>query len=113
MKDKLLLNKRQWLNPVGHNDSGAISSKVEFHQNGVSADVSIWDCSRKITLSFCYYGEVQARQRVKKIDALIQHLQLTKGALAEGYTLSCEAGHIEGAEEQDKKFKRNWEEDEG
>ena len=109
MKDKLLLNKREWLNPIGHNDSGAVASKVDFHENGISADVSIWDCSKKIVLSFCFYGERQAKQRIKKLDTLIKHLQLVKEALGKGYILSAEAGHLDGAEEQDRKFNRHWE----
>ena len=109
MKDKLLLNKREWLNPIGHEDTGAVSSRVEFHRNGIAADVSIWDCSKKISLSFCFFGERQAKQRLKKIDTLIKHLQDVKAALGEGYTLSCTVGHLDEAEEQDKKFKRNWE----
>lgn len=77
MKYKRYYATRQWLNPVGHHDSGAIEAKVEEdYGSRVAAELSIWDCGRKITLAFDFdaKNKESAAQRADKIALLIKVL---------------------------------------
>ena len=88
MKYKEIHNRRGWLNPKDHWDTGGIHSKVAVDEGGIDASLTIWDCFRKISLSFSAYTEKEAKQRAVKINLLIQHLQETKAAMGKAYALT-------------------------
>lgn len=81
------IDKRLWLNPTKHSDTGAIQYHVSKYEGDswVDASFTIWDCSRKTTLSFDFNGEQAAKQRAEKVDALIDALQQFKQAMGEAY----------------------------
>ena len=76
-------SSRKWLNPEHSDDTGMIQWEVEADDWSIHANFDIWDCSRKISLSFDTYaerknpskGHKEAVQRAKKIDILIEELQ--------------------------------------
>lgn len=76
-------HQRKWLNPVGHWDTGAMSWHVSCDYSDVESELTLWDCSRKITLSFAYTTQAEKRGRIKKIDTLIQALEDMKSAMDE------------------------------
>jgi len=82
---------RQWLNPANHSDTGMISSAVSVdieEENGwvcVDVDLTIWDCSRKISLDLSFYTLEEARQRAEKIDILLRELATIRCKMAEGF----------------------------
>jgi len=84
MKQKTYIEKRKWLNPVGHWNTGAIAYSV-IYDYGISANLSLWDCGRKVTLDLSVSDEKSAKQVAKKIDTLIESLQEMKQALGEAY----------------------------
>ena len=43
MKYKEIHNRRGWLNPKGHWDTGGIHSKVAVDEGGIDANLPIWD----------------------------------------------------------------------
>lgn len=95
MKEKTLHNRRDWLNPKGHWDTGAISSKVVATEEGIDCDISIWDCSRKVSLDLGCYNKKSVAQRAKKITLLIQHLQEVQKAMGEAYNIVMDEGVFE------------------
>lgn len=84
-KEKSFLKKRSWLNPNGHDDTGMYSISVSGHVWGLDASFDIWDCSRKISLSFYCTNEKDFKQRAQKIDNLIAGLQEMKEAIGKAY----------------------------
>jgi hypothetical protein len=79
---------RKWLNPVGFDDTGAISWQVALDGEFVDGSLSIRDCSRQISLSFSMYSKdknKEAEERAKKLDILISELQAFRQALGEAY----------------------------
>lgn len=88
-KRQFNVSSRKWLNPVSHEDSGAIQWHVTCDNvHSIDAYVTIWDCGRKITLSLnCYgiEGVREAKQRAQKINLLIEELTKMKQALGEAY----------------------------
>jgi hypothetical protein len=88
-KETKLLSKRKWLNPKDHNDTGLIAYSVLTDEGdewaSVDAFLDIWDCSRKISLNFCFDNDKQAKNRAKKIDYMISALEEMKEAMAEAY----------------------------
>jgi len=95
-KEKIFLNKREWLNPKGHADTGAIASKVSADKYGVYGHISIWDCGRKIELSIYYDNEKEAKQRARKLQMLIDHMKEVQVALGQAYPY-----YLEHKEEED------------
>ena len=89
-KEKFFVDKRFWLNPKKHSDSGAIHYYVSGYQGDpyVDASLTVWDCSRKTTLDFSFHDEQSAKQRAKKIDMLINALQEMKEAMGKAYNNS-------------------------
>ena len=85
MSEKIFHKRRDWLNPVGHWDTGAMSSKVSADADGIECNISIWDCGRKISLDLGIYGEKGAKQRSKKIQIMIEHLQEVQQSLGKAY----------------------------
>ena len=85
MSERVFYNRRDWLNPKGYWDSGAMSSKVSSDKGGLDCNISIWDCGRKISLDLGVYTEAQGRQRCKKIQVMIDHLQGVQRALGPAY----------------------------
>jgi hypothetical protein len=79
--------KRVWLNPPSMGDSGAYSHKIEVEKYkehiNIEATISLWDCSRKIVLDFSVWNKGDKKQRLKKIDVLIQHLSEFRDQLDE------------------------------
>jgi hypothetical protein len=98
MMDKVIHKSRKWLNPIGHADTGAVSSKVKVWDDYVDASFSLWDCGRKVILSFDFENEKEAKQRSQKIDILIKELVDLKRAMGEAYNLLQE--HHEKSEEE-------------
>lgn len=75
-------DRRAWLNSVSDADTGAVQSSVEYEDWGhgsnnwyIAADMSIWDCSKKITLSFGFGNERDLKKRIKKIRTLTRFLE--------------------------------------
>ena len=85
MKDKVYLNKRKWLNPVGHWNTGALAYKVTRDQYSVDSELSIWDCSKKITLDLCVTDSESAKQVAKKIDTLLLSLTEIRQGIGKAY----------------------------
>jgi hypothetical protein len=86
MSEKIFHNRRDWLNPKGHWDTGAMASRVSADEDGVECNISIWDCGRKISLDMGIYNEKAAIQRSKKIQLMIDHLQGVQASLGEAYS---------------------------
>jgi len=99
MKQKIVYNKQQFLNPLHHSDSGIVASKVSYDECSVDASVAIWDCSKKITLDFDCYDYKTACDRATKIDKIVKHLKEVKEALGKAYELQIELKR--GEEEYD------------
>lgn len=74
--NKRMTYKREWLNPPTSSDSGAISYCYGHDYNYYQSDMTIWDCSRKITLDFGFTLGKRKEQsaRIKKINILIKAL---------------------------------------
>lgn len=95
MSNEKQKGNRVWLNPLSSDDDGAMQWKVSGHgDRWISAEISIWDCGRKISLDFDFSTnpnpsyEASAEQRAKKIDLLISELQKFRTELGEAYKLS-------------------------
>jgi len=89
-KQKTYINKRYWLNPKSVYNSGAISYSVKSYpedeyDDSVESELSIWDCSRKITLDFSFYTLEGSKVVSKKIERLINSLEEIKLALGKAY----------------------------
>jgi len=89
-KNKVYHNSRHWLNPNDVADSGAISIFVDSDsfQSYVNADISIWDCSRKIVLDLSFSSEHEAKARATKLDIIINDLIKMREALGKAYVES-------------------------
>lgn len=95
-KTKTYTSKRQWLNPIDSCNSGAIQYKVTSYTpcEDVTFDIcstlSIWDCSRKITLDFGIWEEKDAKKVAQKIQILQDALQDMKESIGKAYQDSVE-----------------------
>ena len=100
---KKIHNVRRWLNPKDHSDSGLVHMTVDVDGTPaypyVDAGMDIWDCSRKITLDFSFSNEKEAKQRVEKIDILIQELENLKAVLGVAFDATYEAMYAKEEEE--------------
>lgn len=92
MSDKVLLSKRQFLNPKNSSDSGIIQTMVSVDSYGVESSVSIWDCSRKIVLDLSCYSRESSEERAEKIQLLIIHLQDVQKAMGEAFAIAEKEG---------------------
>jgi len=81
MKEKKFLSIRKWLNPKDSADSGMVQAFVASSYGCVDSSLTIWDCSRKITLDFSFYDEKSAAQRAQKLDLLIDAMQQMKAKM--------------------------------
>ena len=84
---------RHWLNPSKSDDTGHIQTETgllfDRPDEGehpslraiASAEMTIADCSRKITLNFDCYSRKQLAQRRRKIEILKQHLDQVSALL--------------------------------
>lgn len=83
------MNKRIWLNPKTSYDTGALHVYVTRHSDSsyIDAELSLWDCSRKIHLSFGCNGYTlkETQERANKIDLIINALQEMKVAMGKAY----------------------------
>jgi len=79
VKETTVLSKRKWLNPKSSPDTGAVSYTltVEKGDNWFvgNSDLSIWDCSRKIVLDISFYNKREWKQRIKKLNTLIESME--------------------------------------
>ena len=98
-KEKKYLNKRDWLNPPDHWDTGAIQFNVTFDLGYVDVNLSIWDCSRKATLGLGFGNEKEAKQRADKIDKLINHLEEIKVAMGMSSLMTMDTAEIAEADQ--------------
>lgn len=97
MKEKTYVKKRKWLNPIGHWNTGAISYAVVGDKYSVDVDLSIWDCSRKISLDLSVSDEKDAKNVNEKINILIESLLDIKANLGIAYN-----DFLENKEEDDE-----------
>lgn len=102
-KETTLLLKRDFLNPLGHEDSGIMESTVSYDEFFITSSVSIWDCGKKIALEFSIYNIQDAKERAQKIHTMIQHLRAVQTALGEAVTMAHKAGMFDDVpvEEED------------
>lgn len=99
-KSKKYLKTRHWLNPKDHCDTGMISAEVTYESYCyVSANLEIWDCSRKIALDLGFdprrYKDVA--QRADKIDRIIKTLTEMRASMEKAYL----ENRLNGDEEDD------------
>lgn len=81
----MYVEKRQWLNPVGHWNSGAVSCSVSRDSYSVNVDLSIWDCNKKISLDLSFSDKKEALQVAKKIEVLQETLASIKKGMGAAY----------------------------
>ena len=74
---------RRFLNPKHHWDTGILEWNVEQTNGYTDARFDIWDCSKKISLSFNIVNEIDAKNRAKKLEILITELTNFREALAD------------------------------
>jgi len=74
-----------WLNPLSSNDTGAVQASGSYDEYWIDLSVDIWDCSRKISLDFSILGPKSYKERLKKLDNLIQILEECKVYIEEIY----------------------------
>jgi len=82
---KTFTRNRQWLNPVEHEDTGAISWHVEGGVYEAEAEITIRDCDRQIKLDFGARDKKELNQRIKKLNMLIDALEDVKQNLGEAF----------------------------
>jgi len=90
MKYKVYTKGRKWLNPIDSCNSGAVQYKVSADKpwkdgHDICSTLSIWDCSKKISLDFSVYDKKDADLVAKKIQVLQDALQDIKEALGLAY----------------------------
>lgn len=67
--------RREWLNPKGSDDTGAMSAEMRFLTDGrLSGNVTIRDCSEQVCITFSCTKK-KFKERIKKIDTMISILQ--------------------------------------
>jgi hypothetical protein len=103
--NKLKKSKRDWLNPPSHYDTGAIQTKMNYTPERLNVtsrgrhvhdwfdgSMGIWDCSRKIDLSFecCLSDEREVNRRLAKLDKIADHINLMYNGLVEARALYLE-----------------------
>lgn len=96
MKEPYKKANRVWLNPLKSDDDGMLKWEVEQNGQFVTAEFSIWDCSRKASLSFDFSSvknkySTSGEERAKKLDLLIKELTDMRKAMGEAYVLAHES----------------------
>lgn len=97
-KNKKFRSRRNWLNPIDHDDTGAISCSVSKEGKYVSAYMSIRDCSRQIELNFdiSYYARLDSgitsvtkeyNNRMKKLQIIEDAVKGIKEDLTTSYEM--------------------------
>lgn len=87
--NKNLSKGRAWLNPIAHDDTGAVSHDAFVETYSDKKDAKIYfegelvirDCSRQVNLSFSAYNKKTLKQRQKKVKILIEQLEKIDQAL--------------------------------
>lgn len=74
--DKPFWVSREWLNPLGHEDIGAIDMRMEFMGRSCGVYVNIWDCERKITLDFSFSDDKSYKERQTKLELMMKELSM-------------------------------------
>lgn len=98
---KIFAEGREWLNPLGHDDTGAIAWVVEAvkynvdsvdyvdgkpRPGHVTSSVTIRDCARQIELDFGVgYPEEPFEQRIEKLDELIRVFTEVRAGLVDAW----------------------------
>jgi len=97
-KQKIHVNKREWLNPINISNSGAISYAVSSWSDDqyIDGEMSIWDCNRKVNLDFSFGTKQGAKNVASKINKMIDALEEIKAALGEAYARKVDV--LEGKE---------------
>lgn len=103
MKKKL--SKRKWLNSLNSPDTGAVQYHGYYDQYSMNIDMTIWDCSRKISLDFSLYEDGDYKERLKKIRILKESLQEIEDYMNEHYDTFWEG--VQNAKEEAKNSKEN------
>lgn len=97
-KQKTFTRGREWLNPLGHDDTGAISWEVTAQLDEVLATVQVRDCSKQIELNFGVFDYgfsrkpvvKQLEQRKKKLQKIIRAFELVLENLDDAYEFHVE-----------------------
>lgn len=75
MTKQKTLRKRKWLNPPTSDDTGAMMVGGSYDDWSIDAYATIWDCSRKIEITFAVYEPKEYNKRIKKIKDMIAMLE--------------------------------------
>jgi hypothetical protein len=67
MKEKIVYNKREWLNPKNHYDTGSLQSFISVNPFGLTSEIIINDCHRQVTLDLSVFNPKSLPQRYKKL----------------------------------------------
>lgn len=80
------LAKRAWLNPVGSYSNGVMKVCVEpgYWAGRCEGTVMIGDCRRLVELDFSYNSPAEQKAAVRKLDKIMDMLDLVKSAIASG-----------------------------
>lgn len=103
--NKEVFKSRNWLNELRSEDTGAVSVRVEADMYGVDAYITLRDCRRQIELDFCFDGEKQLKDRIRKANLLIDSIDQMKDALDEA--LKVHKKERAAYEKEQKKKKKN------
>ena len=91
MKTKRLFSKRSWLNSLNSYDTGYVKSYADFEEweyedkpsAEISAGFSLSDCTRQVEIDLSCNTKKRAKQRLKKLHLLIDHLYGIHDAIEE------------------------------
>ena len=73
------------MNPVSHADTGAIMVEVSCNEYYTTTSLQIRDCSRKIELDFSARNKSELKERLKKVDTMIDTLTEMRSKMEEGF----------------------------
>ena len=79
---------RKWLNPSDHEDTGLVAWYVKCRDKDsewVDANLSIWDCYKKISLDFDCHATKDLEVRLKKLDLLEEAIAGVRAGLLKAY----------------------------
>lgn len=71
------ISRRKWLNSNKYL-SAFILTDVSVHGHGVSGNINISDCSRKITLDFFSVDSKEFKNNLNKINTLLTEISIFK-----------------------------------
>jgi len=72
--------RRDWLNPLRHEDTGAIAHYLRVlpgdddSRPSLQGSLTLRDCSRQVELDFHCYTAKACRERLRKLDLIRAHL---------------------------------------